>query len=287
MMKIGFIGTGIMGSRMAANLQRAGYDLVVHNRTRSKAEALLSGGAVWADTPAAVAQRSDVLITMLAHPQAVEAVALGEAGCLDALPANALWIDCSTVHPAFTRRMAGEAAARGLRFVDAPVAGSKHQAANAQLVFFVGGDPADVAVAQPLFDIMGQKTVHVGAASMGTCMKVVVNHMLATAMAAFAEGAALGQALGIPQETLFAVLIGGATAAPFLAGKQTMFETGDYETQFPLKWMQKDLHMAAEAAFDAGVPMLVSNAAKELFQLAARSGLGDEDFSALYRFLNP
>ena len=285
-MKIGFIGTGIMGSRMAANLQQAGHDLVVHNRTRSKAEALLAAGATWAETPAAVARSADLVITMLAHPQAVEDVALGADGLLDALPAGALWIDCSTVHPAFTRRMAAEAAARGLRFMDAPVGGSKHQAANAALIFYVGGEAADLAVAQPLFDVMGQQTVHVGVAGMGIALKVVVNHMLATSMAAFAEGAALGQALGISQEALFAVLIGGAATAPFLARKRAMFETGAYEVQFPLKWMQKDLHMAAEAAYEAGVPMPVSNAAKELFQLAARSGLADEDFAALYRYLN-
>jgi 3-hydroxyisobutyrate dehydrogenase-like beta-hydroxyacid dehydrogenase len=285
-MKIGFIGLGIMGSRMAANLLQAGHDLVVHNRTKAKADALLAGGATWAETPTAAARASDVLITILAHPQAVEDVAFGENGLLDALPVGALWIDCSTVHPAFTRRMAGEATARGLRFMDAPVAGSKHQAANAELLFFVGGDAADVALAQPLFGVMGHKTVHVGAAGMGVSMKVVVNHMLATAMAAFAEGAALGQALGISQEALFGVLIGGATAAPFLARKRPMFETGEYEVQFPLKWMHKDLHMVAEAAYETGVPMPVSNAAKELYQLAAHSGLGDEDFAALYRFLN-
>src|SRR5713101_6209321 len=134
-MKIGFIGLGIMGSRMAANLQKNGYSLVVFNRTRAKAEPLLGPCGTFADSPAKVADQVDLLFTMLAHPDAVEQAALGPDGFLNHLRSNALWVDCSSVNPSFSKKMAAEAAARWIRFVDAPVTGSGPVAADAKLVF--------------------------------------------------------------------------------------------------------------------------------------------------------
>lgn len=284
-MKFGFIGLGIMGSRMAANAQAAGHELVVHNRTQSKADDLVANGALWAETPAAVAKEVDVLITMLAHPEAVEATALGEDGFLQALPANALWIDCSTVNPSFSRHMAQAAAAHNVRFLDAPVAGSKNQAANAELIFIVGGESEDLDKARPLLETMGRAINHVGAHGMGTSLKVVVNMLLATAMATFAEGMALGEALGLPQEMLLNILVGGPVVAPFVAGKQSKLATGDYDPEFPLQWMHKDLQMASITAYETGVALPLANASKELYQMAVQHGLGDADFSAIYAHL--
>jgi 3-hydroxyisobutyrate dehydrogenase-like beta-hydroxyacid dehydrogenase len=133
-MKIGFIGLGIMGSRMAANLQKHGYDLVVFNRTRPKAQPLIDNGATFAESPAKVAEQVDVLFTMLAHPNAVEQAALGRDGFLSHIKPNALWIDCSSVNPSFSKKMAAEAARRKVHFVDAPVTGSAPVAAEAKLV---------------------------------------------------------------------------------------------------------------------------------------------------------
>src|SRR3981081_2468689 len=135
-MKIGFIGLGIMGSRMAANLQKQGYALVVFNRTRAKAEPLLGSCGKFADSPAKLAEQVDVLFTMLAHPDAVEQAALGPNGFLSHLRPNAFWVDCSSVNPSFSRKMAAEAAARKIRFVDAPVTGSAPAATEAELIFF-------------------------------------------------------------------------------------------------------------------------------------------------------
>jgi 3-hydroxyisobutyrate dehydrogenase-like beta-hydroxyacid dehydrogenase len=137
-MKVGFIGLGIMGSRMAANLQKAGHYLVVFNRSADKASSLVKEGARWADTPAAVAEQVEVLFTMLAHPEAVKDMALGDNGFLDRLRPDALWVDCSTVNPSFSRQMAEEARSRKIRFLDAPVTGSKGQAAKGELVFWWG-----------------------------------------------------------------------------------------------------------------------------------------------------
>lgn len=284
-MKIGFIGTGIMGSRMAANLLANGYDLAVHNRTREKADALVNDGAVWADTPADAAREVDVLFTVLAHPEAVEETAQDEGGFLDALPSGALWVDCSTVNPPFSRRMAAEALARGLRFLDAPVSGSKASAAGAKLTFIVGGDEADVEACRPLFAAMGDTIIHVGGHGMGISLKLVFNLLIAVSMTGFAEAIVLGQALGIPQERLFDTLMGSRLAPPFVSAKRENFERGEYEPSFPLKWMQKDLQMAAVAAYEAGAALPLANAAKEVYRLAMQAGLSEQDHSVIYAFL--
>lgn len=285
MTRIGFIGTGIMGCRMVANLQKAGHELIIHNRTQEKAQSLLDNGAIWANSPSELAQEIDILFTMLAHPQAVTETALGDSGFLNTLPKNALWIDCSTVKPSFSREMASEAQARNIRFLDAPVGGSKNQAQDAVLVFIVGGNATDVEQACPLFEVMGSKVVHVGENGMGTALKVVINLQLGLSMAAFAEGLALGESLGISQETLLNVLVGGPVVAPFLASKRAKIENSDYEAEFPLKWLQKDLQMASEAAYEANAVLSMGNNTKELYQQATKQGLGDCDFSAIYQFL--
>ncbi len=149
-MKIGFIGLGIMGSRMAANLQKQGYSLVVFNRTRAKAKPLLGPCGTFADSPAKLSEQVDALFTMLAHPDAVEQAALRASGFLNHLRPNALWVDCSSVNPSFSKKMAAAAAARQIRFVDAPVTGSAEVATEGKLVFWVGGEDADLETIRPL-----------------------------------------------------------------------------------------------------------------------------------------
>lgn len=284
-MKIGFIGLGIMGGRMAANLQQSGHDLIIHNRTRAKADALVAQGATWAGSPAKVAAQVGLLVTMLANPEAVLEVALGDHGFLDQLKTGALWMDCSTVNPSFSRQMADEAAARGIRFVDAPVSGTAGPAEQAQLIFLVGGEQGDVEACQPLFEAMGRETIHVGGHGMGSALKMVNNLLLGTAMATFAEGVALGHSLGIPFQLLMDVLPGSPVVAPFVTGKQPKIEAGQYEPDFPLKWMRKDLQLAAITAYEANVPLPTVNAAKELFALAAADGFGEQDFSSICQYL--
>jgi 3-hydroxyisobutyrate dehydrogenase/glyoxylate/succinic semialdehyde reductase len=284
-MKTGFIGLGIMGSRMAANLQRQGYSLVLFNRTRAKAEPLLGPCGTFADSPATLAKQVDVLFTMLPHPDAVQQAALGDSGFLDHLPPNAVWIDCSSVNPSFSKKMAAEAARRGVHFVDAPVTGSAVPAAEAKLIFWVGADLADLEAIRSLLLCMGNKIVHVGGHGMGTAMKVVVNLLLGNAMAAFAEGMALGEGLGISRNVLFDSLLGSPAVAPFLASKREKIESGNYQAEFPLRWQQKDLHLASVSAFESGVAMPVTNAAKELYRLAMMEGHALEDFSAIYKYL--
>jgi 3-hydroxyisobutyrate dehydrogenase-like beta-hydroxyacid dehydrogenase len=283
-MKIGFIGLGIMGSRMAANLQKHGYSLVMFNRTRVKAEPLLGPCGTFSDSPAKLAQQVDVLFTMLAHSDAVEQVALGANGFLNHLRPNALWVDCSSVNPSFSQKMAAEAARRQIRFVDAPVTGSAPAAAEAKLIFWVGAQEVDLEASRSLLLCMGNKIVHAGGHGMGTSMKMVINLLLGNAMAAFAEAMALGKGLGLSQKVLFDSLLGSPTVAPFLALKREKIEDGNYEAEFPLQWMQKDLHLASVSAYESGVALAVTNVTKEIYRLAMRGGHETNDFSAIYEF---
>ena len=284
-MKIGFIGLGIMGCRMAANLQKQGHSLVLFNRTRAKAEPLLGPCGTFSDSPAKLAEQVDVVFTMLANPGAVEQAALGPDGFLNHLRPNALWIDCSSVNPSFSKKMAAEAARREIHFVDAPVTGSAVPAAEAKLTFWVGADPADLEKIRPLLLCMGNKIVHTGGQGTGTSMKMVVNLLLGTGMAAFAEGMALGEGLGLSQKMLFDSLLGTPAVAPFLASKREKIERGNYEAEFPLRWMQKDMHLASVSGYESGVAIPVANAVKELYRLAMREGHATQDFSAVYDYL--
>lgn len=285
-MKIGFIGLGIMGSRMAANLQKKGHELVIYNRTKQKADPLIANGAIWAPTPADVAKQVTIIFTMLAKPDAVaETALLGKNGFLNHLVGNSLWIDCSTVSPSFSRLMADEAKQRKIRFIDAPAGGSKGPAEQGQLLFFVGGEKADVDEAKPLLEAMGKAVYHVGGHGMGTSLKMVNNLILAQAMVAFSEAIVLGESLGISKQALFDTLLGSPVVAPFLAFKRQKIEEGKFDAELPLQWMHKDMQLAAETAYEIGVAMPAANVTKEIYALAMRNGLGEQDFSAVYKLL--
>jgi 3-hydroxyisobutyrate dehydrogenase-like beta-hydroxyacid dehydrogenase len=283
---IGFIGLGIMGSRMAENLLDKGYKLVVHNRTKEKAARLLEKGAKWANSPKEIAQQADIIFTMLANPHAVEVVALGEHGFLHDFTEGKLWVDCSTVDPSFTRKMAEESAKRGIRFLDAPVAGSKIPAEKGELVFFVGGKKEDLEEVRPMLNAMGKAIQHQGENGKGTSMKLVVNLMLAQSMAAFAEAITLGEALGLDKETVVNTLLNGPTTAPFLNGKKEKILRNDFATEFPLEHMQKDLQLVSQSAYENNVSLPIANVTKEIYSLAKQHGLHKEDFSVIYQFLS-
>ncbi len=283
-MKIGFIGMGIMGSRMAANLQKKGHELVVYNRTKDKAKPLLDQGADWAESPAELGTRVNVLFTMLSRPDAVAEVALlGKHSFLETLAPRSIWVDCSTVNPAFSRLVAQESQARQVKFLDAPVGGSKGPAEQAQLLFFVGGEKTDLDAVRPLLDCMGKAVFHMGGNGMGSAMKMVNNILLGQAMVAFSEALTFGEALGITRQALFDTLANSPVMAPLLNFKRKKFESSDYSVEFPLQWIHKDLHLALDSAYEAGVALPATGVAKELYGLAMRDGLAEEDFMAVYK----
>jgi 3-hydroxyisobutyrate dehydrogenase-like beta-hydroxyacid dehydrogenase len=274
-----------MGGRMAAHLLHRENQLIVFNRTRAKAEPLRKQGARLAESPAELATEVDVLFTMLSQPEAVEQVALGSGGFLDQLRPNKIWIDCSTVNPSFSKRLAAEAARRSIRFLDAPVTGSAPIATEGQLSFWVGGDSSDLEEVQPLLSEMGSRTVHVGPNGAGSAMKLVINLLLGTGMAAFAEAMALGESFGLNLGAMFDELAGMPQVPPFVLSKREKIENGDYRPEFQLVSMQKDLHLASVSAYETGVALPVTNSAKEIYRLAIRSGRANQDFSAIYDYL--
>jgi len=270
-----------MGSRMAANLLESDAELMVFNRTSSKAEPLAEKGATVAESAEELAQHSEILFTMLSTPEAVEEAAAGEYGFLNRMNPGSLWVDCSTVNPSFSRRMAKLANELDVRFLDAPVAGSKAPAASGDLLFLVGGSEEEVAECTPWFDKMGRKVIHAGGTGMGTSLKL----LLGEAMMAFSEGMALGEAFGLSREMLLEILVGSPVVAPFISGKKEKVASGDFDPEFPLKWMQKDLQLASQCGYETGTPLPAVNTIKEVFASASKSGLGDQDFSAICAFL--
>lgn len=286
-MKIAWIGLGIMGSRMAANLLNSDATLVVYNRTKSKAGSLLEAGAEWAESPAAAAEQADILFTMLSAPDVVEQVALGQDGFLDALRPGSTWVDCTTVNPSFSQEMAFIAAGHQVRFLEAPVAGTKGPAQQGQLLFFAAGPEDVLETCRPLLERMGRQVNYLGPDyGRAASLKMVFNLLLGQAMLAFSEGLALGQALGLSRETLFNTLLGGPVVPPSIQGKRPKIENEDWEADFPLHLMRKDLHLAALTAYENGVALPSTNTAKEVYALAEQAGLGEQDFSAIYAFLN-
>ncbi len=285
-MKIGFIGTGIMGSRMAHNLLKNNYNLIVHNRTKDKAESLIKAGAEWADSPLDVGTEADIIFTMLSNPEAVYEVSLGEEGFLNSTKNNSLWVDCSTVNPTFSREMSKRAHECSVRFIDAPVAGTKSPAEKGELIFFVGGNEKDFGEVKPILEKMGKKIMHLGECGKGTSMKMVVNLMLAVSMASFSEALVLGEALGFDKDTIFNTLLGGPVTAPYLTAKKEKFAKDEYDTEFPLQWMHKDLTLVSDTADETDITLPTASAVKEIFAMAKQKGFGELDFSALYRFLS-
>ncbi|MBF9253274.1 NAD(P)-dependent oxidoreductase [Pontibacter sp. 172403-2] len=286
-MKVGFIGLGLMGSRMAANLQKAGHELVVYNRTQQRADEVVNKGATRAQSPEEVAQQYRVLFTILSTPEAVEDVALGHDGFLKALPGNSLWVNCSTVNPSFAIKMAQHARKMGQRYLDAPVSGTTGPAEKGELVFLIGGDAADIEQVQELLDVMGKETVHVGEHGQGSGMKMANNMMLAQAMTAFAEALRLGTSLGISEEMLCKTLLNGPAAAPYLKLKQPKILSRDFSPQFPLEWTHKDLHLASVSAYEQSIALPSLQATKEIYAQAKQQGFGEEDFTAVYRVYLP
>lgn len=284
-MKITFIGLGIMGSRMAANLLKNGVAVTVWNRSPSPMEELKAQGAKTAPSANEAVPEADVVFSMLSNPEAVEQVFLEDGAALSHMKDNAIWVDCSTVNPSFSLRAAQAAAKTGIRFMDAPVAGTKPQAENAELVFFVGAEKGLLEEVQPYLNRMGNKVLHIGETGKGASFKMLVNIMLAQSMAIFSEAVLLGEKMGLSKAFLLNVIPNLAVSAPFTKAKAEMVRKDDYEVQFPLELMHKDLHLAALTAYEMKQPLYLANVAKELYAEASKKGLGRLDFATIHKFL--
>jgi len=283
MQKFGFIGLGIMGSAMARNLIEAGFDVTLWNRSPEKGAPLGALGARTAPTPRAVIETCPVTFAMLADPEAAEAVCFGPGGVLEGITPGKGYVDMSTVDAAASRKIGAAVSARGGRFLEAPVSGSRKPAEEGTLVILAAGDRSLYEEAMPGLDRMGKKILFLGEVGSGANMKLVVNMVMGGMMAILCEGLALGEKAGLDQADILDVLDAGAIANPMFRLKGGLIARGEFTAAFPLRHMQKDLRLAVGLGDRCGQPLHSAAAANEGFKRARQMGLGDEDFSALYK----
>ena len=280
--RVGFIGLGIMGSRMAANLARAGFGLVVWNRTAQTARGWAAEhGADVAESPAQVAQRSEVVITMVVDGDQVETVLLGDQGAAAGAGEGLLCVDMSTIGPRAARRIGERLGERGIDFMDAPVTGSSPKAEDGTLTIMAGGSSAAFERARPLFDAMGQLVVHVGDVGQGQLVKVINNAVAAANTTVVAEALLAGRLAGADLDALVTVMSAGSGASAMLELKAGPMRHHDWSTLFKLEHMLKDIRLCLQEAEAAGARMELVEDAATLLAEAERKGLGEQDFAAL------
>ena len=276
--RIAFAGLGIMGSRMARNLRKAGFDVVVWNRTRARAEEL---GEPIADTPRQAAEAADILITMVVDAPQVEEVLFGPDGAAEGLREGALVVDMSTIAPSAVREIASRLAERGIGFVDAPVTGSKPRAEDGTLTIMAGGSAEDFGRAKPLFEAMGQLVVHCGPSGHGAMVKLLNNALAAINAAALAEAIDMAERYGLDTDRMVEVMSAGSAKSTMLDLKAKPMIEHDYEPLFKLEHMLKDVrHCLAEAEV-LGEDFDLATDAEALYSAADRAGFGQQDFAAV------
>lgn len=276
---------------MAANLLAAGFPLTVHNRNRSREAPLLQAGARGADSPAEAATGAEVLLVCVSDDSAVEAVLLGadalgtdQTAARRGLLPGTLVIDCSTVSPATSQRMAAQLAQQGVDYIDAPVTGGTEGARTGTLSVLVGGDPAHLERARPLLEVMGSRISHLGPVGSGQQAKAVNQVLVAGSYAAVAEAMALGQRLGLPMEHVCEALAAGAAGSWALENRAANMLRGQFPLGFKLALHRKDLAIALETAAAAGLELPVSQLVAAMEDSLLASGHGNDDVSALARW---
>lgn len=288
--KVGLIGLGLMGRPMGLNLLKAGYSLTVWNRTASRAESLVAAGAKLAKSPEEAASGSDVLITIVSDPPALEGVLWGgagssqSAGALGSLRPGSIYIDSSTVSPALARKIAAACTERQIAFLDAPVTGGTWGAEKGELVFMVGGDAQVLKDAESVFGVMGKRWFHLGPNGAGQTIKLAMNLILALQVDALAEALALVTAAGLQGEKLVEVLQSSMARAAVLDVKAPLLLKGEYPPSFPLRLMHKDMGLALDLAKEAGVVLPAAAAAFSTYSAVKAAAKEDLDYAAVMKF---
>jgi 3-hydroxyisobutyrate dehydrogenase-like beta-hydroxyacid dehydrogenase len=288
MTRVGFLGLGIMGSRMAANVARAEFELTVWNRTRERAEAFARehDGVAVADSPADAAARSEVLVTMVVDGPQVEQVLLGsDAGVADGASAGLLCVDCSTIGPTWTRSIGERLAEREIAFVDAPVTGSAPKAEDGTLTIMAGGSDADFERAKPLLEAMGELIVHCGPLGQGQMVKLINNAVAATNAAVLGEALLVAARAGVDLDSLTRVMGAGSGASAMLTLKAQPMREHEFAPLFKLEHMLKDVRLCLEEGQAAGAPFTFAALTREILSAATGRGLGEQDFAALVEVL--
>jgi 2-hydroxy-3-oxopropionate reductase len=281
MERIGFIGLGIMGKPMAANLLAAGYPLTVHSRGRGPVDELAGLGASPATSARDVAAASDVVITMLPDSPDVEAVVLGPDGVGDGIAPGALYVDMSTIAPAVSRSIAVTLAERDVEAVDAPVSGGETAARAGELSIMAGGSDEAVARAQPIFDVLGKATTHIGPPGAGQVAKAANQVVVALTIQAVAEALVLARKAGADPARVRAALLGGFAQSRVLDVHGQRMLDGAYDPGFKLRLHRKDLAIALQLSREQEVPLLATAQAAQLMDALLAGGAGERDHSAM------
>jgi 3-hydroxyisobutyrate dehydrogenase len=280
--RIGFLGLGIMGSRMAANIARSGYELTVWTHTDGKASRWAAEhGATAAATPAEVATASDVVVSMVVDGAQVESVLCGQDGVAEGANEGLLCVDSSTIAPTDTRRIAARLARQGIRMMDAPVTGSSPRAETGTLTIMVGGESGDFERVRPLLETMGELIMHVGELGQGEMLKLINNSLGAANAAAVAEALLLADATGLDLDALVAVTQSGSGASAQMQSKAGAMREHDYTTLFKTEHLLKDVRLCLEEAQAAGVPFPAASHARDLLAATVGRGHGADDYAAL------
>lgn len=291
--KVGLIGLGLMGRPMGHNLLKAGYSLIVWNRTTSRADSLVAAGATLAQSVREVAAAADVLITIVSDPPALEEVLWGKAGsdgdgaasgALGALRAGSIYMDSSTVSPVLARKIASACAAQNVSFLDAPVTGGTWGAEKGELVFMVGGEAEVLKDAEPLIGAMGKRWFHLGPNGAGQTIKLAMNLILALEVDALAEALALVSTAGVAGEKLVEVMQSSMARAAVLDVKAPLLLKGEYPPSFPLRLMHKDVGLALDLAKQAGVTLPAAAAAYGTYSSVKAAAKEDLDYAAVMKF---
>ncbi len=285
MARLGFVGLGVMGGRVVKRLLDAGHNVTGYNRTRSKAQWLLDAGMIWADTPRTVALSSDIVLSMVTNTDALRDIAEGADGLLAGLKPGEVYIDMSTVSPAYSRELARCVTAAGAAMLDAPVSGSVVTLEEGKLSIMVGGDLDMFQRVKPILLDIGPKVTHVGAHGLAVTMKIATNLSLAVQMLAFSEGVLIAEKSGIPRETAVEVLLNSVIASPMVKYRGPFVLQMPAEAWFNVNMMQKDMHLALELGRQLDVPLPTTAVTNEFLTAARGMGLADRDFATLVHVL--
>jgi 2-hydroxy-3-oxopropionate reductase len=281
---IGFIGLGIMGKPMARNILKAGFPLTVFSRTRGSVEALIREGASAADSAKGVAERSQVIITMLPDSPDVKDVLLGKNRVLEGVKAGSVVIDMSSIDPLVTQEIAGMLEEKGVKMLDAPVSGGETGAIQGTLAIMVGGEKKVFEDCVEILKTMGKTIVHVGPIGAGGYVKLVNQIIVALNIAAVGEAFTLGAKAGLDPQTVYQAIRGGLAGSAVLDAKAPMIFQRNFKPGFKIRLHQKDLHNALSTAQSLGVPLPLSSFVQQLFVSLMTEGRGEEDHAALATF---
>jgi 3-hydroxyisobutyrate dehydrogenase-like beta-hydroxyacid dehydrogenase len=285
MAELGYVGLGVMGSSVTRRLLDAGHTVHVWNRTREKAEPLLEAGALWADSPREVAERAEIVFTMVTNTAAVRAVFEGDDGILAGLGPGKLYIDMSTASPANSRSLAEQVEAVGAKLLDSPVSGTSITVDQGKASLMVGGDADAFERAKPILEAIGPKVFHMGGNGTAVALKIAINLSLAVQMLAFSEGVLLAEKSGIDRERVVEAMLASVIASPMVAYRGPLVLGHPDAVRFDCNMMQKDLNLALEMGRELEVPLPTTAVTNEFLTAANGMGIGEKDFAVIFDVL--